>query len=189
MNPITHFLIGGIVANSANLNRRERTMVTVAAVIPDVDGLGIVVDLITKDTRYPTELWGNYHHILCHNLPFCLVIMAATLLLTKRRLLTPLLVFVSFHLHLLGDIVGARGPEGEQWPIDYLWPFSNSLSLVWSGQWGLNAWPNFVITILALVVIFYFGWKKGRSPLEIFSNRADDTFVAALRKRFGEPRL
>ncbi len=29
----------------------------------------------------------------------------------------PLLVLFSFHLHLLGDLVGARGPDGDQWPI------------------------------------------------------------------------
>ena len=52
------------------------------------------------------------------------------------------LAALSFHLHLLGDIIGAKGPEGYQWPIPYFQPFSNSLQITWEGQWAINAWPN-----------------------------------------------
>ena len=41
---------------------------------------------------------------------------------------------------------GARGPDGEPWPIPYLVPFSPTPRLVWSGQWALNAWPNVLLT-------------------------------------------
>jgi hypothetical protein len=51
----------------------------------------------------------------------------------------------------------------------------------------LNSWQNFAITFLALLVIFYQGWRKGISPLEIVSRRANNAFVAALRARFGLP--
>lgn len=187
MNPITHLLIGGIIANGADLNQRERAMVTIAAVIPDIDGLGIAVDLATKNSPFTTELWGNYHHVFGHNLLFSILVTIIAIFLSKRRLITPFLVLISFHLHLLGDIVGARGPEGEQWPIPYLWPFSDSINLVWKGQWELNAWPNFAITIIALTITFYIAWKRGRSPLELFSKRADLAFVRAIRGRFGKP--
>lgn len=162
-------------------------MVTLAAVIPDVDGLGIAVDLATKNSSFPTELWGNYHHLIGHNLLFCLLMTIIAVFLSKRKFTTPFLVFISLHLHLLGDIVGARGPDGEQWPIPYLWPFSDSVSLVWSGQWELNAWPNFLVTIVALIITFYIAWKRGRSPLEMFSKRADLALVNAIQGRFGEP--
>jgi len=45
MSPITHFLLGWIVANTDRLNRRERALVTVAGVIPDLDGAGVVAEL------------------------------------------------------------------------------------------------------------------------------------------------
>ena len=101
--------------------------------------------------------------------------------------MTAALVGVSFHLHLLCDLVGARGPEGEQWPIPYLLPFSRAWDLTWSGQWALNAWPNFVLTLAALAATLFWAWKRGYSPLEIFSTRADRALVAALRRRFAEP--
>jgi inner membrane protein len=45
MSPITHFLTGWMVANCARLNRKDRAIVTLACVAPDIDGLGIIPEL------------------------------------------------------------------------------------------------------------------------------------------------
>jgi inner membrane protein len=177
-------LIGWGVANSCSLDRRERAMVTVAGVIPDLDGIGIVAEVLTRNTPHPLTWWSDYHHVLGHNLGFCLLVTALAFAFAKQRWKTAMLVFVSFHLHLLCDLIGARGPDQHQWPIPYLLPFSHAWQWTWSGQWLLNAWQNFVITGVALALTFYLAWKRGFSPLEMFSARADRTFVAALRRRF-----
>jgi hypothetical protein len=96
---------------------------------------------------------------------------------------TAALAFLSFHLHLLGDLVGARGPDGYQWPIPYLLPFSRAWEWTWEGQWALNAWPNFALTIALLLATFFLAWKRGFSPLEILSARTDQGFVRTLRAR------
>lgn len=96
-------------------------------------------------------------------------------------------MFISFHLHLLGDLIGARGPDGEQWPIPYLSPFSTAWHWTWSGQWALNAWPNMAITASVIAFALWSAWKRGFSPLEMISARADRAFVAALRNRFPLP--
>jgi len=57
------------------------------------------------------------------------------------------------------------------------------MQITWSGQWQLNAWPNFLITGTALALTFYLAWRRGFSPLEIVSKRADDAFIGALRNR------
>jgi hypothetical protein len=93
------------------------------------------------------------------------------------------MAFLSCHIHLLEDLLGSRGPEGYQWPIPYLMPFSHAGDLSWRGQWTLNAWPNFAITVALLLVTFYLAWSRGFSPLEMVSAKADTAFVAALRKR------
>ena len=97
---------------------------------------------------------------------------------------TALLVFLSFHLHLLCDIIGARGPDGDQWPIPYLEPFSSLPRLIWSGQWALNAWPNMLITAVLIALAVRWAWQRGYSPLEMVSARADAVFVETLRRRF-----
>ena len=187
MNPITHFLTGWAVANAAELDRRDRALVAVAGIAPDVDGLGIVVDFATAATRHPTEWWGSYHHVIGHNLAAGCLVAGVALALAHRKARTAALAFVSFHLHLLGDLIGSRGPDGYRWPIPYLEPFSDAWQWTWSGQWALNAWPNFTITASLLALTFYCAWRRGFSPLELVSTRADRAFVDTLRLRFGRP--
>jgi inner membrane protein len=188
MNPVTHFLTGWALANCVpSLERKERAMVALACVIPDVDGLGAVVDLATRGTPHPTEWFSRYHHQL-HSLAFAIVVAGVSFVLARRRRVTSVLALLSFHLHLLEDLAGSRGPDGYQWPIPYLAPFSEAGQMMWSGQWSLNAWPNFAITIGLLGLTFFLAWRRGFSPLEMVSARADQKFIETLRARFGTAR-
>lgn len=185
VNPITHFFMGWAVANSVpSLGKRDRAIVTLASVVPDLDGLGIVVERLTQNSSHPLYWWSDYHHILGHNLGFALVVTALAAILARQKFKTTFLAFFSFHLHLLADLIGARGPDGQQWPIPYLLPFSNKLQLTRSGQWALNAWPNIVITALLILLALVLARRRGFSPLEMFSSRADAALVGALRTRF-----
>ncbi len=157
-------------------------------------------NFLRATTSHPLLWFSQYHHSL-HTLAFALVCTFAAYIIAGplqgftfgpviqgRRLpthpwLTAFLVFVSFHLHLLCDLMGARGPDGDQWPIPYLKPFSNALQLTWHGQWALNAWQNFVITGLLLVATFWIAWKYGSSPVELVSGPANKSLVQALRAR------
>ena len=187
MSPITHFLVSWDIANAVHLKRKERVLVTIAGVVPDLDGIGMVAEVFTRYSDQPLDWGSRYHHLLCHNIGFALVVAVVTIFLSSRRFLTTGLAMVAFHLHLLGDLIGARGPEGYQWPIPYLLPFSDSWQLTWRGQWALNAWPNFLVTGAALFLAGYLAWRRGYSPLEMISTRADRGFVRALRRRFGHP--
>ena len=63
MNVVEHFFIGWCVANtSATLTPRERLIVTTAAVIPDIDGLGALVEIPTRNSSHPLLWWTDYHH-------------------------------------------------------------------------------------------------------------------------------
>src|SRR5687768_902141 len=119
MNPITHLLTGWCLAETAPaLTRREKTLVTLAAVAPDLDGLGLIAELATEHTRRPLLWWTEYHHVLGHNLLFaCAATAVAFLLARTARGLTAAMVFLSIHLHILADLAGSRGPDDYQWPI------------------------------------------------------------------------
>jgi hypothetical protein len=185
MSPITHFFMGWAVANAApSLTKRERAMVTWASVVPDIDGLGIVAERLTQNSSHPLNWWSEYHHVLGHNIGFAILIGILATGFAKHHIKVGLLALLSFHLHLLGDLIGARGPDGDQWPIPYLLPFSNKCQLTWSGQWALNAWPNFVITAGLIAAALWLARNRGFSPLEIFSQKTDRVFVDALRARF-----
>lgn len=205
MSPVTHFFTGWLLASispggkSASLTRREKALVVAAAVVPDIDGVGIIPELLTRNTSHPLLWFSLYHHSL-HTLAFALVCTIAAFWLARMQTqaesgqsnqsvathawLTALLVFISFHLHLLCDLVGARGPDGDQWPIPYLKPFSSAVQLSWHGQWALNGWQNFIFTGLLLVITFWLAWRNGSSPIELFSPSANRAFIDTLRQRF-----
>lgn len=185
MSPVTHFLASWLVANAAPLDRRERAVVALSGLAPDIDGFGLGLDLLTRGTASETNWWGDYHHTLGHNLVFALAAGTVALLLArKHRWLTCGLVLFVVHLHLLCDIAGGLGPDGYQWPIPYLWPFFTGPQWTWAGQWELNAWPNVVITVGGIASALYLAWRRGFSPVEILSKPWDVKVVAALRHRF-----
>src|SRR6266478_2473216 len=73
MSPVTHFLTGWVLANSTPLGRRDRALVSWSVVVPDVDGLGIVVEVLTRNSSHPLLWCSQYHHTL-HNLAFAIVV-------------------------------------------------------------------------------------------------------------------
>jgi membrane-bound metal-dependent hydrolase YbcI (DUF457 family) len=180
----THFFAAWMLAAAPGLTRRERALVCFAGVAPDLDGLGIIVEMATANSPRTLAWYSNYHHILGHNLLFALVITALAASLAKRRTFTAVLAFAAFHLHLVGDLAGSRGADGYQWPIPYLWPFSDAWQLVWGGQWMLGAWQNTAITIVLVLAAIHLAWRLGYSPAGLFSEKADRVFVATLRARF-----
>jgi inner membrane protein len=206
MSPVTHFFTGWLLASaSPALTKREKILVVTAAVVPDIDGFGLVPELLTRNSAHPLLWFSLYHHSL-HNLAFALFCTVVAFFIASRPnatnhnhpastqpssthasstqpWLTAGLVFISFHLHLLCDLLGARGPDGYQWPIPYLKPFSNALEFSWHGQWALNGWQNFLFTGLLLVTTFWLAWKNGSSPVELFSPSANQAFIHTLRQR------
>jgi LexA-binding, inner membrane-associated putative hydrolase len=222
MSPVTHFFAGWILASAfpadkpTSLTRREKALVVAAALAPDLDGIGIIPELLTRNSSHPLLWFSQYHHSL-HTLAFALVCTLVAYLIAgplanfrfgptilqptisnptvDRRLsgrrapthpwMTALLVFVSFHLHLLCDLIGARGPDGYQWPIPYLKPFSNAWQLIWHGQWALNGWQNFVITGLFLAVTLWIAGKYSSSPLELVSEKMNRAFTQIVSRRLG----
>src|SRR6476646_9479948 len=78
MSPVTHFFTGWLLASVSPtgrptaLTRREKALVVAAAVAPDIDGLGIIPELLTRNTSHPLLWFSQYHHSL-HTLAFALV--------------------------------------------------------------------------------------------------------------------
>lgn len=182
MSPVTHFLTGWVLANTTVFSRRDRALVTLAGVVPDADGLGAVPEVLTRNSAHPLTWFSDYHHLL-HNFAFAILVAVIAFAVSTRRWKTALFALLAFHLHLLEDVLGSRGPANDYWSVPYLLPVSR-LSWTWQGQWPLNSWQNMTITALLLMTTFWLAWKRGYSPLEMVSQRADAAFIAALRRRF-----
>lgn len=180
MSPVTHALVGWLAGEAVPESRRLSAWALVAGIAPDLDGLGIVVEVATSRWDEALTWYTDYHRVLCHNLPFTALVAAAAAA-HCRSWKAGGVALVAGHLHLLGDLVGSKGPDGFVWSVPYL----PGVELAWAGQWELNAWPNVVLTLAALVVTFELARRRGHSPVGLLSRRADAAFVEALRQRFG----
>lgn len=180
MNLITHALIGWCAGLHSCRPRAEVVAVAAASVIPDIDAFGALIDLARGGEA---EWFTAYHHKFGHCLPFCLLLVVLAWLWRKNARLC-LWIAGIFHLHLLCDLIGARGPDGYQWPVYYLFPFSDR-GLTWAYQWEINAWPNILLTVLLILSFLWQTASYGYSPLSLLSKSADRSFVETLQKRFG----
>lgn len=186
MSPITHLLASWTIAESCGRDRRERLWICLAGLAPDLDGLGLAVDVANNLLhRGVSQYYAIYHHFLFHGIFGALVTVALARAAGVVRCRALLLVFASFHLHLLCDLVGARGPANyDIWVIYYLGPFTRAVTFYWMHQWPLNGWQNFLITIVLLGWAFQRTFIRGFSPISLFSQKLDDVFVTTLRQRF-----
>jgi hypothetical protein len=92
-------------------------------------------------------------------------------------------MFKSPQSEFLSIILGSRGPGLKAlWPLHYLMPPSEALTINWSGQLPLTRWQNTTITALLMVHALALAVRRGYSPVSLFSAKADVGFVAVLRK-------
>src|SRR5512142_2570960 len=107
MNPETHLLASWIIGAKATDNPRDCRLVTLAGILPDADGLGLLADLAGGWLGFKqTHLYGHYHHYLLHGALGGVLIAAVLTCFARRRLRVALLALLVFHVHLLCDFVG-----------------------------------------------------------------------------------
>lgn len=184
MSPETHLLVSWIIAAKTTRNPRDCRLVTWAGVLPDADGLGLIVDLIGQARGgQQTFLYSEYHHWLLHGLFGAVLVSGLLAAFARDRWRVFGLAFLVFHLHLLCDLVGSRGPSPQDiWPIFYLGPFSRKPMWFWSGQWRLDGWQNRWITVVFFLWALWLGAKRGYSVVGAFNYRADRVVCDVLRK-------
>jgi inner membrane protein len=183
MSPITHLMVGWVGLERIQPTARDKALVVLAGLAPDVDGLGIIVDFATRVLGLPeTDYYQAFHRLYGHGLPAALVIAALAGALGTRRRAVAAWAFVSVHLHFLCDLIGSRGNAAEDiWGIYYFAPITRAYAISWSGQWPLVGWQNTAISAVLLAIMMMNAATSGYSPVGWLSERADAAFVATLR--------
>jgi hypothetical protein len=185
MSPATHLFASWLVAAKTTNNLRDCRLVALSGILPDADGVGILVDfwkqIVTGNERF--FFYQKYHHLLLHGWFGALVIAFLLTMFARQRLRVFALSIFLVHLHLLCDFVGSRGPSAEDiWPIFYLAPFSTDWMWTWKHQLALDAWPNRIFSVVLFGFCIHVGIKKGYSFIAVFNRRIDEIFVSILRK-------
>jgi len=186
MSPLAHFIGSWLIATVTVDNPRDRRLVTLAGVLPDADGLGMVVDAV-KALSSGQEMnflyYQKFHHLWLHGWPGALVIAALLASFAHQRWRVALGCLVTFHLHLLCDLLGSRGPSSaDLWPICYGEPLFRHPIWFWKGQWRLDGWQNTVIFLALFAPALGLTVKRGYSFAEIFGRSADAAFTGVLQK-------
>jgi len=185
VTPGAHALASWLAAHALRLPRRERRLVTLAGVLPDLDGLGLLMDLANAARHRTTTLYDDLHHVLGHNVFAGLLLVLGVLLLARRaRAWAALGALATFHLHLLADLAGSRGPDGYAWPLAYLWPARPGGALAWKGQWALDGWQNLAILAGLFLLAGLVAARRRRSFLEVVSTRLDRACFRMVDRRF-----
>jgi hypothetical protein len=191
MAPATHLLASWIIAAKTTDNPRDCRLVALAGVLPDLDGLGYVVDVFNSVVRNQrTEYYQQFHHLWLHGLLGAVATTAVLVCFARRRGRVAILALLAYHLHLLCDLIGSRGPDPtDLWPIFYLAPLTLHSSWLrmhsvwsWKYQWPLFGWQNSVISIVLFVWAMAMAIKRGDSIIGVFNRRADAVFVGKLRE-------
>jgi len=188
MSPLTHLLGSWLVACATTNNSRDRKLVTLAGIMPDLDGLGLVVDVassLSSGTENTFHYYQHYHHYLLHGWPGAIFVAGLLVCFARQRWRVALVCLLTFHLHLVCDLIGSRGPTpGDLWPIAYAEPIFRHPIFFWKGQWRLDGWQNRIICISLFVAELGLATRRGYSCVEVFSRKADAVFVAVLQKWF-----
>ncbi|HVE86242.1 MAG TPA: metal-dependent hydrolase [Myxococcales bacterium] len=170
MNPIVHAELSWLLAQGLPA-RRDRILVTVAGLAPDLDGLSLLGGL---------DAYGRWHHLLFHGALGAAVTAAACAAFARSRGAVAALALAAFHLHLGCDLLGS----GPGWPLWYFWPFDRT-EWFWDGQWDLASWQNSAIGLCATLLCLLSALVVRRTAVEVLSPRADAAVTAAVRRRFG----
>ena len=183
MGPLTHLLGSWILAAKTTANPRDCKLVALAGILPDADGLGLAIDLVSRLLPgRPTQFYAHYHHYRLHGWLGALLIAGALSLFANPRFRVLLRSLILVHVHILCDFLGSRGPAPEDlWPIFYHGPFAKDPMWIWKGQWRLDAWPLRIATLLMFIAALVIPLRLGYSVVGAFSAKADLVFMGVLR--------
>jgi inner membrane protein len=172
----THIMSGWCAANLfPSLNAKQRLMCMIAAAIPDLDGLSILGG---------QQSYWHWHHRVCHNLPFGVLVCLGLTAISGWRIGLFVLYLALFHLHLNMDVFGS----GPGWGIFYFWPFSDWMFDNSHLSWEFYSWQNLTIAAAFLAWTIGIAVVLRRTPLEYLMPDLDRQLVDILRKPFTKRR-
>lgn len=179
MAPQQHLVLSWVLSNLNWTSRRDRIVATICGLIPDIDGLGLIIDKIAGDGSY--NYYFLWHRKAGHSLLGVVVMGLIAYFICSRKIFPATVAVMAYLIHLFCDLIGSAGPDGSIWSIYFYWPFSDREAAV-SWQWALNSWQNTLITAIFIIIVLIIAAKKKRSFLELFSKRLDEYCINTIER-------
>jgi len=155
----THLAIGWALGNVfPRFSRRQRLLVSLAALLPDADGLSYLAG---------ATAYGNWHHTVGHNVfASGAVLLLAGLLAGRHRMLVILVTQLAFWSHLAGDCFMSG------WPVEFLWPVSRQ-GWMFRPAIRLDHPANIALAYASWAFMAGSWWIWRRTPLEFIWPKLD----------------
>jgi hypothetical protein len=193
---LTQHFLASWLAGAGLARRRERIVVALAGIAPDVDAPILLAPLLVGGGR---EWFVEFHHDFTHHVAGAALAAAAGWWASRggdggpaptarRRAGVAALAATTWCGHLVLDMLGAgdRNADGSfAYTLPLLWPFSGREFAPFPFAWPLASWQNGVVMAALLAVSVPVAVRMGRTAVEVVSRRADAAVAAALRARFG----
>lgn len=178
MGPGSHLQIGYLIANAASLNTRDRRLVMLAGVAPDVDGVVGIFDIVREgrllDCSYST--FHALHHTFGHNVFFGVfgaLLLGAAAAGAKGRVFW--LCLAAMASHYAADAVAA------DYPLNLLWPLGGDMEpipiLLGASPWVVKYVIQFSLMIVILALCAWMVARTHRTPVEVLSPQLDRFLV------------
>ena len=180
MHLTSHLFLSYLIPWRTKLERRDRVIISLAGLAPDVDAP--ILLLMGK------EAFVEYHHDYTHHLAGAVVVLAAGLAFGRRKAAAAGFAVAAWCGHMLLDMLGGgdRHPgEPFAYPVPLLWPFSDRPFDPFPFSWSLASWQNGLVMVFAMALMVRIALVEGRTVVEVFSLRADRVVVDVIRKRIG----
>lgn len=164
MSPLIHLITAWLIAMLFTFELKERRIVVLAGIIPDIDGAFIL---------FSQDIYIEYHHSFGHSLLFGVILILILSIVfskhIKNRLLLIGVSILAFSSHLMLDIIGTN------WSVNPLYPIlALDLSIYSTLSSEIIYWViNPVYAILIFGLMAFIIYKKERSPIEFISVNLD----------------
>ena len=181
MHLTEHLFLSWLLPWRALPERRDRILVALAGIAPDIDAPILFV-------MGGKQAFIEYHHRYTHHFAGAALAAGAGLAFGKSRWKAAGFATLAWCGHLLLDLVGA-GELNEDgtcaYPLPLLWPFSARPFDTFPFAWPLASWQNAVVMVFAMALMVVTALRANRTVVEVVSLRADGAVVGVLRKWFG----
>lgn len=166
---VGHGQVGWFLARGCGLEARDRKLVTVAAMLPDLDGLSILGGY---------DLYFRAHHVWLHSVFGALAFAAGAAVLARRKAAVAGLAFLGVALHVLSDGVGLLA-------VFPLWPMSRRVFWPNGESFAIAAVGEILVPAALLAAQLALARREGISILELLPPRAEGWLRRRWRDRFG----
>lgn len=157
MSPIVHGMVAWLVAVLFAKQVNDRRLITIAGVVPDIDGIFILFD---------RAAYHELHHTFGHSILFGILVAIIAYALAKDRIKAFAGAIAAFSLHVISDVAVTN------WSVAVLSPLSDYRLYLYQDP-SLVAVVYPAIFFVCFGLILFTAYRRRISPLEFISEKWD----------------